>query len=98
MEELRAKPIKILLDNGLSFLKEEVVEPIWTRGIVKRELKDDAINLLMIEREAQMIQIIVGLNERVKIKLHGGINFITKPSPKFLEKGHSSPHDQKPSD
>jgi hypothetical protein len=44
------------------FLKEQIVKPIRTGGLISREIKDDLINFLIGQGETQKLKIVVALN------------------------------------
>jgi hypothetical protein len=62
MKEVLTEFVHVSHNDMPGFLKEQIVKPIRTGGLISREIKDDLINFLIGEGETQKLKIVVALN------------------------------------
>jgi hypothetical protein len=53
MKEVLTELVHVSPNDMLGFLKEQIVKPIRTRGLISRQIKNDLINFLRGEWETQ---------------------------------------------
>jgi hypothetical protein len=62
MKEILTEIVHVSSNDMTGFLEEQIVEPNRARGLISRQIKDDLINFLSGEGEAQKLKIGVALD------------------------------------
>jgi hypothetical protein len=83
--EFITKIVDIISDNVPGFLEEGIVESIMTRSFIIGHFQNNFINLICAQRKTKMLQIGMGHNKSLEIKLKHNINREAQPILELLE-------------